>query len=328
MSSSRDQITFTGAPTAWDTRTASETKSGSSRRPNPPPKNVVWMRTLSRGSPVSSAATRCASPWFCVGAHTSTPSARTWAVQFIGSIVAWWTNGTSYTASTRSAAPVSAAAASPKDCATTPGRSARAASCARMPTESSVPASPSSHSISRAPRPWTACQYVSATTATPAAHPAAHAPFVRDHVAHAGHRLCAVRVQAPQPTTEHRRPLDRGDQHPGHVHVDPEHCAPVHLRGRVEPRHPRADQPEVLRILERGVGRDGQRRRPRGERPVGQPPAGGDVDYRAALGAAGGAVDLPHLRRGGDQHLAGGGARLAQRLPRAADRIAAAREML
>src|ERR1041385_7409870 len=35
MSSSRDQMTFTGAPTAFETRTASETKSGSSLRPNP-----------------------------------------------------------------------------------------------------------------------------------------------------------------------------------------------------------------------------------------------------------------------------------------------------
>src|SRR2546427_9605213 len=50
-----------------------------------------------------------------------------------------------------------------------------------MPTESSPAASPSSHSISSARRPWTACQYVSATTATPAAHPAAHAPFVPIH---------------------------------------------------------------------------------------------------------------------------------------------------
>ena len=77
MSSSRDQITFTGAPTALDTRTASETKSGSSRRPNPPPEKVVWIRTFSLGMPATSAATRCASPWFCVGAHTSALSART-----------------------------------------------------------------------------------------------------------------------------------------------------------------------------------------------------------------------------------------------------------
>ena len=88
MSSSRVQITFTGAATAFETRTASETKSGSSRRPKPPPENVVWMRTFSLANPVTSAATRWASPWFCVGAHTSTPSARTCAVQFIGSMVA------------------------------------------------------------------------------------------------------------------------------------------------------------------------------------------------------------------------------------------------
>src|SRR5690349_14791702 len=47
-----------------------------------------------------------------------------------------------------------------------------------MPSESREAAAPSSHWISSARRPVTACQYVSATTATPAAHPAAHAPVV------------------------------------------------------------------------------------------------------------------------------------------------------
>src|ERR1051325_10681036 len=47
-----------------------------------------------------------------------------------------------------------------------------------MLSESSDAAAPSSHWISSARRPVTACQYVSATTATPAAQPAAHAPVV------------------------------------------------------------------------------------------------------------------------------------------------------
>src|SRR5205807_2215274 len=115
---------------------------------------------------------------FWVGTQTSHPSDRTWAVQVIGSMVAWCRNGTSYTASTRLAAPASVAAASPSLRASTPGCSARLTNSARIPSESSDAASPSSHWISSARRPVTACQYVSATTATPAAQPAAHAPVV------------------------------------------------------------------------------------------------------------------------------------------------------
>src|SRR5207248_970565 len=93
-------------------------------------------------------------------------------------MVAWCRNGTSYTASTRLAAVASVAAASPSLRASTPGCSARLTNSARIPSESSDAASPSSHWISSARRPVTACQSVLATTATPAAQPAAHAPAV------------------------------------------------------------------------------------------------------------------------------------------------------
>ena len=49
MSSSRVQTTLTGLPTAFDVSTASVTKSASPRRPNPPPRYVVKMLTLSGG---------------------------------------------------------------------------------------------------------------------------------------------------------------------------------------------------------------------------------------------------------------------------------------
>src|SRR6266700_704005 len=96
-------------------------------------------------------------------------------------MVAWCRNGTSYTASTFFAAPASVPAASPSLRASTPGCSANLTNCARMPSESSEAASPSSHWISSARRPVTACQYVSATTAMPAAQPAAQAPPVPVH---------------------------------------------------------------------------------------------------------------------------------------------------
>ena len=88
MSSSRVQTTFTGAPTAFDVSTASITKSTSPRRPKPPPRSIVWTETCPMGSPVSFAAIACDPPGFWVGAQTVHASTVTWAVQFIGSIVA------------------------------------------------------------------------------------------------------------------------------------------------------------------------------------------------------------------------------------------------
>ena len=67
MSSSRDQTTFTGAPTAFDVSTASVTKSASPRRPNPPPRYVVWIFTLSAGRPDAAIAALCDAVCPCVG---------------------------------------------------------------------------------------------------------------------------------------------------------------------------------------------------------------------------------------------------------------------
>ena len=54
MSSSRDQVTFTGLPSALATSTASPTKSTPPRRPNPPPINMGVDLDLIRRKPVSS----------------------------------------------------------------------------------------------------------------------------------------------------------------------------------------------------------------------------------------------------------------------------------
>src|SRR5438034_7720082 len=99
MSSSRDHTTLTGAPAAFDVSSASRRKSSSNRRPKPPPRYVVCTLTFSGGTPPIPAPSPWAPVWNCVGAQMSTPSARTCAVQFIGSIVAWARNGSSYAAS-------------------------------------------------------------------------------------------------------------------------------------------------------------------------------------------------------------------------------------
>jgi hypothetical protein len=74
MSSSRDQMSFTGVPgmllaiaTVWMMR------SRSSLRPNPPPMNCGWMRTCSGFTPPTSAAAPCAPCGNCVLIQTSTP---------------------------------------------------------------------------------------------------------------------------------------------------------------------------------------------------------------------------------------------------------------
>src|SRR5438876_671695 len=56
MSSSRVQMTFAGALTAFEVSTASVTKPGSPRRPNPPPSGVVTTPTRSTGTPARLAA--------------------------------------------------------------------------------------------------------------------------------------------------------------------------------------------------------------------------------------------------------------------------------
>ena len=86
MSSSRVQTSLIGMPAAFDTSTASSTKSVSPRRPKPPPTNVVTTVTASSGRPAIFAAIFCESVCACVGVQSVTPSARTSAVVFIGSI--------------------------------------------------------------------------------------------------------------------------------------------------------------------------------------------------------------------------------------------------
>src|SRR5436190_8496607 len=85
------------------------------------------MFTALAGRPDAAIAAACDAVCPCVGTQTSQRSARTSAVQFIGSIQAWARNGTSNTRSNDLALFLIAAFASPSLRATFPGCSASAA---------------------------------------------------------------------------------------------------------------------------------------------------------------------------------------------------------
>src|SRR5512132_1916391 len=86
MSSSLDQITLTGAFTAFEVSTASATKSCCPRRPKPPPSIIVLTLTASSGKPVMRAPVARVAVWFCVPTQISQSFFLTCAVQFIGSM--------------------------------------------------------------------------------------------------------------------------------------------------------------------------------------------------------------------------------------------------
>src|ERR1051325_3413858 len=211
----------------------------------------------------------------------------------------------------RLAAPASAAAASPIVCATTAGCAARAASCDRTLSELSAPASPGSHSIWSARRAVTACQKLSATTATPAAHPAAHPPFgpIQELGSSSttwrtpGNALAAAAFTLLiLPPSIGARSIEATSM-PGTFTSIPNWALPSTLDG-VSSRRIRVPT----------------RRKSFGSLRGGSFGTGSC----APLSAARRAIDLPRRRRRVDQHLARRGARLAQRLPRRADRGAAA----
>ena len=88
MSSSRVQTVFTGTPAALATCTASLTKSdaGVARRPNPPPRNSVWMDTFAGGTPAIFAADIWSMVWNCVPVQISQRSPSIFTEQLSGSI--------------------------------------------------------------------------------------------------------------------------------------------------------------------------------------------------------------------------------------------------
>ena len=92
MSSSRDQISFTGVPgSSRAIATACRTQSWTApRRPKPPPRWILWTSQLVAGRPAASAAAASAASPFWVGVQTSQRSGVQTAVAFIGSMVAWF----------------------------------------------------------------------------------------------------------------------------------------------------------------------------------------------------------------------------------------------
>src|SRR5487761_2439515 len=78
MSSSRVQMSFTGRPAALAATVAWVTKSASPRRPNPPPRYIVWTRTRAAGIPSTAAAEPAAE------VHRMDPDTRTRDPQHCG----------------------------------------------------------------------------------------------------------------------------------------------------------------------------------------------------------------------------------------------------
>src|SRR5437870_580482 len=130
--------------------------------------NCEWIFTCSGLSPLTIAATSREGVCICVGAQTSQPSARTCAVQFIGSIGACDWNGASYTASIFCPAEASVAAASPCFRADFPaGWASNSENLRLMAAVFWFAFEPSSHLTSKTLRPCIADQVLSAITATP-----------------------------------------------------------------------------------------------------------------------------------------------------------------
>ena len=132
------------------------------------------------------------------------------------------------------------------------------------------------------------------------------------HLVHALDRLCLAVVHAREPAAEHGTGRHGGDLHPGDLHVDAELRCAVDLVGAVEPLRGRADQLEVLRVLERDRARHPQKNRGVHEGAVAQAAAGRPVDHLAPGGVARARIDVPGLRGGGHQHGARRGTGPAQ----------------
>src|SRR5262245_50099914 len=171
MSSSRDQTTLTGLPTARETTAACATKSVSSLRPKPPPSRVRLIVIFSGGSLSNPASVSFVNslPWS--GPQTAQPSSDTCAVQFIGSIVACARNCDSYSCETTAAnlpaisSPLTARPSVFTVFQTPPSSAARY--CAFKLSVLSLAFGPSAKVTLSDLSACRACQYCCATTATP-----------------------------------------------------------------------------------------------------------------------------------------------------------------
>ena len=140
-------------------------------------------------------------------------------------------------------------------------------------------------------------------------------------LAHALDGLGRRIVHALHAAAEHRRLRQRRDLHARRPSVDAVDGRSVDLRRRVEPLGRRADELEILRLLERHVFGHRHAGGVGGKLAIFDASPGRRVKHFAALRAAGRRIDVPALGRRRHQHGSRGRAGLAQRLPRAADRV-------
>ena len=133
------------------------------------------------------------------------------------------------------------------------------------------------------------------------------------HVLHARDGLRLRGVEARDFAADGGAARHHGDEHAGPLDVDAELGRAIYFVRRVQAAHPVPEDVPVLRIFERGILGNGERRGLGGELAVRQPPLAPGVDHGAALSAAVDPVHRPRLARGRHQHLARGGARLAKR---------------
>src|SRR5205823_6548974 len=141
-----------------------------------------------------------------------------------------------------------------------------------------------------------------------------HAARDLDHALHAWHgegRGGLERLHAP---AEHGAARHRGVHHAGDPHVAAEDRLAADLVRRVHARHPFSENAELGGRLERRVRRHRERGGPWRQVAVAEPAAGRHVLDHAVSSAARLAWHVPGKCRRADQHLAGGRARVTQRL--------------
>ena len=123
---------------------------------------------------------------------------------------------------------------------------------------------------------------------------------------HALDGLRLALVDAGQLATEHGTRGDGGDLHPGQAHVDAVLRSALYFCWSIEPLGRRADQREVLRILERDLRGHRQLCGPVDERAIHERTTGGRVGHDAPVRPARRRIDVPGLRCRGDEHAARG----------------------
>src|SRR6266571_2576635 len=202
-------------------------------------------------------------------------------------------------ASTFCAAPAIAAATSPSLRATTPDFSDAVASCCTMSAVERFAFGPSSQRMSSAARPCFAAHVSAPTTATASS---SRTTCCTPGMAFA---LASSTLATLPPNTGQMATAANFMPEP---HVDAELRRAVDLLRRVEPLHGRADQLEVLGVLEGHAARHRKERGAVDESTVRQTAAGRSVHHHAVRGTTRAGLDLPGLGRGGHEHGAGGGA--------------------